>query len=67
MKCTDLIFFVGGVHLEEKCLLESGCDDCVGVGSVTEVMDDHADYIDDPRWSKYKKRTVQIDRHIFYR
>ena len=27
----------------------------------------HADYIDDPRWSKYKKRTVQIDRHIFYR
>ena len=27
----------------------------------------HADYIDNPRWSKYKKRTVQIDRHIFYR
>ena len=27
----------------------------------------HADYIDDPRWSKYKRKTVQIDRHIFYR
>jgi spore germination cell wall hydrolase CwlJ-like protein len=27
----------------------------------------HADYIDNPRWSKFKKRTVQIDRHIFYR
>jgi N-acetylmuramoyl-L-alanine amidase len=27
----------------------------------------HADYIDNPRWSKYKKITVKIDRHIFYR
>ncbi len=27
----------------------------------------HADYIDGPRWSKYKRKTVQIDRHIFYR
>ena len=27
----------------------------------------HADYIDDPRWAKYKKKTVKIDTHIFYR
>jgi spore germination cell wall hydrolase CwlJ-like protein len=27
----------------------------------------HADYIDSPRWATYKKKTVQIDTHIFYR
>ena len=27
----------------------------------------HADYIDSPRWAKYKKKTVKIDTHIFYR
>ena len=27
----------------------------------------HADYIDNPRWATYKKKTVQIDTHIFYR
>ena len=27
----------------------------------------HADYIDSPRWSMFKKKTVQIDTHIFYR
>lgn len=27
----------------------------------------HADYIDNPRWAKYKKKTVKIDTHIFYR
>ena len=27
----------------------------------------HADYIPDPRWAKYKSKTVKIDTHIFYR
>lgn len=27
----------------------------------------HADYINDPRWAIYKKKTVKIDTHIFYR
>ena len=27
----------------------------------------HADYINDPRWATYKKKTVKIDTHIFYR
>lgn len=27
----------------------------------------HADYISDPRWAKFKKKTVKIDTHIFYR
>jgi spore germination cell wall hydrolase CwlJ-like protein len=27
----------------------------------------HADYIDSPRWTTFKKKTVQIDTHIFYR
>ena len=27
----------------------------------------HADYIPDPRWAKYKNKTVKIDTHIFYR
>jgi len=27
----------------------------------------HADYIPDPRWAKYKTKTVKIDTHIFYR
>jgi spore germination cell wall hydrolase CwlJ-like protein len=27
----------------------------------------HADYIDSPRWALLKKKTVQIDTHIFYR
>jgi len=27
----------------------------------------HADYIDSPRWATFKKKTVQIDTHIFYR
>ena len=27
----------------------------------------HADYIDNPRWSKFLEKTVKIDTHIFYR
>ena len=27
----------------------------------------HADYIADPRWSKFLEKTVKIDTHIFYR
>ncbi|MBT70351.1 MAG: hypothetical protein CL432_09430 [Acidimicrobiaceae bacterium] len=27
----------------------------------------HADYINDPRWASYKRKTVKIDTHIFYR
>ena len=27
----------------------------------------HADYINNPRWTTYKKKTVKIDTHIFYR
>ncbi len=45
IKYSDLIFFIGGVHMEEKSLLEPGCDD--HVGSMTEVMDEHADDTDD--------------------
>ena len=26
----------------------------------------HADYIPDPRWAKNVRKTVKIDRHIFY-
>ncbi len=33
--------------VEEKSLLDSACDDLVGVGLVTELMDEHADNIDD--------------------
>tara|TARA_B100001123_G_scaffold451288_1_gene629839 strand:+ start:5908 stop:6489 length:582 start_codon:yes stop_codon:yes gene_type:complete len=27
----------------------------------------YADYIPEPRWAKYKEKTVKIDTHIFYR
>ena len=27
----------------------------------------HADYINEPRWAKFVKKTVQIDTHIFYK
>ena len=41
------------------------------VGDLKDISDGaiyyHADYIPDPRWAKYKTKTVKIDTHIFYR
>ncbi len=62
------IFFIGGIHREEKSLLEPWCDDCDGVGSVTEVTDENADDIEGELlwWIEIRGGGVLIELRLFF-